>query len=182
MVERVGMSHTVFGRLNLNHTYRSHDPAYDVETRQQPPSSAFLASALDLDGVIRWGESSQVADLFDELVYAAFVLFREFDVLDGPALHADQVVVVTSDPLSQLVASDASSTEVRLYHACVFENYQRAVQRRHRNSPTYVRMELGYRTRPSTLCHCSDHGAASLCVTDSAFAQSGFNFTINGRV
>ena len=182
MVERRGVSHTVFGRLSHNHTYRNHDPVRDLESRQQPPSSAFLTSALDLKGVIRWGERSQFTDLFDELVCAAFVLFREFDVLDGPAFHTDQVVVVTSDPLSQLVASDASSAEVRLYHACVLENYERAVQRRHRNSPTYLRMELGYRAWPSTLCNCSDHDAASPCVTDSASTQSGFNLTIDGRV
>lgn len=126
--------------------------------------------ALDLKGMVRWGESSQVADLLDEYVYTAFVLFRELDVLDRSTFHTDQVVVVTSDPLSQLVASDAASAEVRFNHVCIFENYERAVQRRHRNSFADLSMKIGRRAWPRTLRHCSDHQAPPSRVADAAFS------------
>ncbi len=69
------------------------------------------------------------ADSLHRSPHFVFFRLRNTDVVDGTALDADEVVVVTRHPLSGLVASDTLDTEMWHDHAGLLEDRERPIQR-----------------------------------------------------
>jgi hypothetical protein len=67
----------------------------------------------------------------------------QLDVLDSTAIDAHQVVVVTGQPLGDLISSDALGAVMGHNDTGRFEDRERAIQRRHRNPSSHGPVQLG---------------------------------------
>jgi hypothetical protein len=105
------------------------------------------------------------------LVKKTLVPRRDLDVLDCSAFNTDNVVVMTSQPIGDLIPGDSSASMVGSNHSGVFQDSKCAIQRRQGEVGQHT-VELGRRLRALTGHEGIDDGAPSPRVSDVAFAES----------
>ena len=96
---------------------------------------------------------------------------RDLDVLDCSAVNTDNVVVMTSQPIGDLIAGDSSASVVGSNHSGVLQYSKCAIQRRQGKVGQHT-VELGRRLWAVTGHQGCDDGAPSPCVSDGVLAES----------
>jgi hypothetical protein len=88
---------------------------------------------LDLEDVVQLGEGCVVGDIGDEISQTTLDSLTDLNILNPPAADAHEVVMVSPQPLGQLVAGEPRRRKMRGEHSGFLEDGKGPVQRRERN-------------------------------------------------
>ncbi len=136
--------------------------------------------SLDFEGMVQLTEGCGIGDIGDYLPEALLNAITDRNILHAPAADAHEMMVVSGQPLRQLVTGEPRRGEVRSEHARLLEDGKRPVEGRKGYRITDDPAQLGGRTRPIRLGERTDDDAAALCVPNLGFGEPPLNFAIQG--
>ena len=94
---------------------------------------ARLADAFDLEDVVEDSEACVVSKGINDRLEFALSVAGYLDVLDCPARDTDEMVMVASEPLRELVSPHSIGSVVFTEHIRFFKDRECAIHRGHRN-------------------------------------------------
>jgi zinc/manganese transport system substrate-binding protein len=116
-----------------------------------------------------------------QLTHTLFLGLRHLDIGDRAAFDTDEMVVMTGQPLRQLVPGRTLRREMVYRHSRVFEDGQRPVQRRKGNLGAEEVAQLGSRFGAWCLGQSAHNRSTTLGETDLVFEEMELNLSIKGR-
>ena len=132
---------------------------------------ASLTHTLHLEDVVEHSETGLGAKVVDDAVEFALGGVGDIDVLDGAAGDTNHVVVVSREPLSQLVSCNATGSVMPPEYVSFLEDCEGSIKRGHRhNSSRVISQFRGRSWTGSHLDRCND-GASPRCVSDVGFGE-----------
>lgn len=123
-------------------------------------------------------EAGGSGNLLDGAPYPAFLRLGQDDVIDRPAIEADEVVVMALEPFGQLVSGYAIGSEVPGDHVGVIQHRQRAVQGGQGDSLADAGMEVCRRLGAIRPDQCRNDVAAPGCVPNLQASQPTFYLVV----
>ena len=132
---------------------------------------ASLAHTLHLEDVVEHSETRLGAKVVDDAVEFALGGLGDIDVLDSAAGDTNHMVVVSREPLSQLISCNAIWSVMPPEYVNFLKDCERSIERGHRhNSSCVVSQFRGRSWTGSHLDRCND-GASPRCVSDVGFGE-----------
>ena len=123
-------------------------------------------------------ERGEGSDLGDEAAYALLLCLRYVDIGHRPAVEADQVVMMTGQPLGELEPGQSLGAEMVGDDTSFLEDRECPIDRREWDLGAQLPTELGCRHRPRCPSQGIDHGATTLGVSHVVLVEPHLDLAI----
>ena len=130
--------------------------------------------------MVQAGERSLTRDIGHDLLEATLDRIAGRKILDAATFDAHEMMVVSAQPLGQLVAGESRRRVVRCQHARLLEDRERPVQRRQWHRLADGLAQFGGRTRTVGVGEGADDDAPTLRIANVGFCEPAFDLTIEG--